>query len=104
MVYVGMTNNPERRWKEHINNNTGSRIHTAIKRYGVSNFDFVVLERGIPSYALAAERERYYIKSLNAHTRLGYNDSDGGESPNTNYFAQNRKENLKRKHKLKRRK
>lgn len=53
-AYVGQTRRkPQDRWKEHINiaksNNSESKgishtIHRAIRKYGVENFDFCILE------------------------------------------------------------
>lgn len=80
MCYIGLTNDPRRRWAEHINGKTNSLIHNAIKKYGEKNFTFTILERGISNYRLAAEREKYYIQVFNSYEK-GYNCSLGGETP-----------------------
>ena len=45
-IYVGQSNNPSRRWEEHIRgkDTRHSLIHEAIKKYGQQNFSFEVLE------------------------------------------------------------
>ena len=43
-VYIGKTTNINRRYKEHINIVGKSVFHSALKKYGVENFDFDVIE------------------------------------------------------------
>ena len=59
-VYIGQSVHPERRWHEHIwgNNKYKSYIHSAIKKYGVENFLFEIIESNIENYN---EREIYWI-------------------------------------------
>lgn len=82
-VYVGQTNNPDRRYREHRSNafnedsvNYDSVFHKAIRKYGWENFDYTVLEEVIID---ANTREKFWIKEkqslVSAH---GYNVLEGG--------------------------
>lgn len=55
-------------------------IHKAIRKYGIENFEIVILEDKIASINELNERERHYI-ALNRSTEreFGYNFSIGGE-------------------------
>lgn len=80
-VYIGQSIHPERRWKEHIwgISNHKSYIHSAIKKYGVENFLFEIIESDIENYN---EREIYWINFYQANNpRYGYNLTEGGEDP-----------------------
>lgn len=80
-VYIGQSVHPERRWHEHIwgNNKYKSYIHSAIKKYGVENFLFEIIESNIENYN---EREIYWINFYQANNSLyGYNLTMGGENP-----------------------
>ena len=46
-VYIGVSNNPQKRWKEHCKGNVKyySMISAAIKKYGETNFCFEILSQ-----------------------------------------------------------
>lgn len=84
-VYIGQTiNKPEYRWREHqrISKNTDnpdfSYIHSAMRKYGVNNFNFQVIDKANSKEELDA-KEKQYISSLNTLVRNGYNISSGGQ-------------------------
>lgn len=78
-IYIGQSNNPERRFKEHIRDECTSLIHNAIKLYGVENFTLNIIEKDIENYN---EREKYWILFYKSNKRgFGYNITDGGEEP-----------------------
>lgn len=88
-VYIGQTSNPQRRWKEHqrlgsmtyVNNkNKHSRLYLAMKKYGVENFTFEVIEGPTADYN---DREKYWIQYYNSFLdkNKGYNLTLGGEDP-----------------------
>ena len=77
MAYIGQSIRIEQRWQEHIAGNKNSYIHNAIKRYGVANFSFEILEE-CPK-ELLDEREIYWIKYYNTFEN-GYNLTVGGNS------------------------
>ncbi|AKF13312.1 GIY-YIG catalytic domain-containing endonuclease [Sinorhizobium phage phiN3] len=73
-VYVGVTNNYDKRMREHSYGRYGI-IGRAVKKYGWENFD---------SYILAEtedrELEKFYIALFSSKNRdCGYNQTDGGE-------------------------
>lgn len=78
--YVGITNNYKKRWANHkSNNNPSMAIAKAIKKYGVKNFTFEIVEENVPLDDIDA-KEQYYIEYYNTHvsTNKGYNISKGG--------------------------
>ena len=84
--YIGKTSkdNPYDRWKEHIANSklTGnSSVHTmpiirALRKYGIENFKFRVLEECKDD--IVNERETHYITEYDSYYK-GYNATFGGE-------------------------
>lgn len=73
--YVGVTNNTERRWRQHAR--ADSYIGSAIRKYGTNNFSFQVIEE-FSSRELAYEAEILYIKQHNLKGLAGYNLTNGG--------------------------
>ena len=84
--YVGKTIDFSRRMSEHKSesfnpNRQGYNypIHAAIRKYGVENFIYEVLEDNI-GIELLDDREKYYINKLDTMNKLkGYNICDGGQ-------------------------
>lgn len=85
-VYIGMTNNPKRRWRyggieykpPKGENPNGRRFWNAIKKYGWDNFEQIVLEQGL-TYEEALEVEKGYIDLFDStNKKHGYNVSEGG--------------------------
>ena len=77
-VYIGQSNNPERRFKEHCKQSSEtSLIHRAIIKYGVENFTFKVLG-WFEDYN---EKEKYYINYYRSLAPNGYNILSGGNEP-----------------------
>lgn len=78
--YIGQTNNPKRRFLEHINRGyekeVGKVLYYAFDKYGVDNFTFEVIEE-VENYN---EREKYWIDFYNSFED-GYNMTPGGEEP-----------------------
>tara|TARA_R110000868_G_scaffold68159_1_gene201518 strand:- start:1732 stop:2538 length:807 start_codon:yes stop_codon:yes gene_type:complete len=79
--YIGLTqrDNPYDRWKEHIKSSKISTypIHCAIRKYGVSNFKFRIVEEC--SNTIVKEKEQYYIQKYNTFNE-GYNATLGGDT------------------------
>lgn len=74
--YIGQTINEEFRKQDHIKGKYNSVIHKAIKKYGLKNFDYEVLEQ-IEESKLS-EREIYWIEYFDTYNN-GYNLTKGGE-------------------------
>lgn len=65
---------------------SGIYLKRAIKKYGRENFEKVILEKCANEKELN-EREKYWIKELNAtNTKIGYNLATGGEGCNILYM------------------
>jgi group I intron endonuclease len=76
-VYIGQSNNVERRFREHIGTSSfTSLIHRAILKYGVENFSLEVLYIG-EDYN---NQEKYFIAKYNS-IEEGYNILPGGQDP-----------------------
>lgn len=75
--YIGQSINIEHRLKEHKNCEGQSYIHNAIKKYGLSNFTFEVIEEC--SRQELDEKECYWIKFYNSYEN-GFNQTKGGQS------------------------
>ena len=89
-IYIGQTLQPiQNRWYQHIstafkeNSSNKYAIHYAIRKYGIKNFSFDIIEE--VSNDFLNERECYWIKELNTHisNHNGYNMTFGGEGRNT---------------------
>lgn len=81
-AYIGQSINIPRRWKEHqataIHPNYEGYnypLYKAIRKYGLENFDFSVLEYCEPSNL--DEKEKFYIKKFQTFGE-GYNQTAGG--------------------------
>ena len=79
-VYIGQTNRPNERWREHVRGDGDSYvslIHRAIEKYGEKNFSFEVLG-WFEDYN---EKEKYYIEFFKSLSPYGYNIQVGGNDP-----------------------
>ena len=83
--YIGQTNNPKRREREHfcltpsiLEDNEGKILYNAILKYGAQNFSFEIIEDKCEDYN---EKEKFWIKELNTLKPNGYNMTEGGEEP-----------------------
>lgn len=78
--YIGITNNPKKRWENHkCNNDPSMVIAKAIKKYGKENFSFEILLSNV-SLDEIDSIEQEYIEKYQTHvsTGKGYNVSRGG--------------------------
>lgn len=74
--YIGQSINLEHRLNEHRRCEGDSYIHNAIKKYGLENFDFEIIE--LTSKELLNEREKFWIAYYDSYNK-GYNLTLGGE-------------------------
>ena len=84
-LYIGQSKNLNCRKKQHLKNafNPNNRdydclFHRAIRKYGIDNFIFEVLEEC--DISDLNNREKYYIKECNSMMPFGYNMTIGGYS------------------------
>lgn len=85
-VYVGQSTNIELRWKAHRTkpfnpnaNDYQKPLYRAIRKYGLENFTFQVIE--ICSIEELNDKEQYWIQRYSSNnTENGYNLTAGGES------------------------
>lgn len=80
-VYIGCSIDIEGRWKRHIWESKSKKshcyntsIHRAMRKYGLDNFDFSVLEETEDTY----NREKYWIDEFDSYNK-GYNETKGGD-------------------------
>lgn len=84
--YIGQSVNIERRYKDHIvraknnfinNTEYDSSLHKAMRKYGINNFSFEILEEC--EKIELNEKERYWIAHYNSYHK-GYNETSGGDA------------------------
>lgn len=93
-VYIGQSINIQARWKAHrhrpFNPNSvdyDSILYRAIRKYGLENFKFEVLEE-CKSQELLNDREIFYIqKYKSSNPDFGYNMSNGGAGTSVTDFT-----------------
>jgi group I intron endonuclease len=93
-VYIGFTEDIERRWKQHrIDMKKGKRpLYQAFRKYGLENFSFEVIFNSDDKEKTLL-MEIHYIKEYDS-TRKGYNLQEGGYSPTQENRELNRKRML----------
>ena len=72
--YVGQSRFMWQRWRKHkseANNNNPLPLYCAIRKYGIDNFKFEILEECAPDQL--NDRESYYIFNYNSFVPNGYN-------------------------------
>ena len=76
--YIGVTNNPKRRYKEHFESENGSvLIKQSLLKYGPNAFEFKILVIGYCDYIYDLEIKA--IAKFNTMSPFGYNITFGGE-------------------------
>lgn len=92
--YVGQTNNPDRRKREHLSCSRNKKsvsyndlFHYKLRQYGIDNFKFEILETiESEDQNLIDEREQYWIKEKDSLVgKNGYNMTNGGQQGYYNY-------------------
>lgn len=79
-VYIGMSNNVERRWRNKgIEYSKSKHFWNAICKYGWENFEHIIIEENL-SKEEAQEKEKEYIKKYDSRNKeKGFNIAEGGE-------------------------
>ena len=78
--YIGKSERDiDRKFRQHIRgSNSNEHLQNAIKKYGIENFEFTVLEYCEPKDC--CDRERYWIEYYDSmNPNYGYNKTGGGE-------------------------
>ena len=88
--YIGLTSkNVEERWREHIQASNNIKLqrplYSAIRKYGLSNFDIEIIEEVEEDFL--GEREIFWISHFNTYEE-GYNATMGGDGKWTNSVEQ----------------
>lgn len=82
-IYIGKTNDFERRKREHLKRKSDHLFSRAIQKYGESSFLWEIMESGIETRKEASKRERYWIERFRSYYRWedsnGYNMTFGGD-------------------------
>lgn len=94
-VYIGKAKNgAEDRWKDHIGYDLQNNqyIHRAMRKYGVENFQYKILESNISEEKLN-EGEKYWIAYYQSQVPNGYNETSGGDGGTGEGLVKWRKEN-----------
>lgn len=80
--YIGQSVNIENRWKQHVyegtHNRKNNKFYNAIKKYGIENFLFEIIEECSLSSNELDQRERYWINYYDSFNN-GYNSTLGGQ-------------------------
>ena len=84
-VYIGITNNFERRLKEHKKNRKKKgkedyAIYRAINKYGWESIEWEIIEQ-VETKEEAKEKEIGHIAEYDSYNRGGYNTTKGGDYP-----------------------
>ena len=84
-VYIGQTNNFNRRMREHASvafnkksNDYNKLLSKKLREYGLDNFDYSIIEDDL-TIEEANEREIFWIEHYNSFKGKGYNESYGGD-------------------------
>lgn len=91
-MYIGLAKDPQRRYADHLSaaNNPRNRdynlpIHKAIRKYGIENFEFNILEDNLKDIEEMKSREIYWISYYNTYMdEHHYNLTPGGDLPGFN--------------------
>lgn len=88
--YIGQTiKDADERWKEHQQhaygkheNDQRKHLYRAIRKYGIENFNFEILQDNIETYEQLDKAEIYWIDFYNSFL-CGYNETQGGQTYHT---------------------
>lgn len=89
-IYIGKTNDSERRWKDHQrlaftegHKEYNKALYQSMRKYGIENFIFELIEEIEEYDTLSGQREKYWVSYFDSYNN-GYNETlggDGGSKP-----------------------
>ena len=89
-IYIGKTNDSERRWKDHQrlaftkgHKEYNKALYQSMRKYGIENFIFELIEEIEEYDILSGQREKYWVSYFDSYNN-GYNETlggDGGSKP-----------------------
>ena len=81
--YIGLTtlslNERRDTHIRNVNNGDVTHFYTAIKKYGIDNFIWCVIEDNVTDFEILKEREKFNILKYDTFTPNGYNMTLGGD-------------------------
>ena len=79
-IYIGQTNNIDRRKKQHLYDNRTNHqaFKRALNKYGIDNFNWEIIYKCEAKKEINI-KEKYYIDYYNSKVPNGYNIANGGE-------------------------
>ena len=88
MKYIGQTSNFNYRRYKHEKYDPFHKelveynypLSRGIRKYGIENYECIIIENNIKDEQLAIERESYWINYYNTY-KNGYNQTEGGKTP-----------------------
>lgn len=105
-VYIGKTNNVEKRWSKHVRHSCDPKckhhfiLHQAIAKYGVINFSHEIIET-VNDERLSLDREVYWISFYKSNvsrygSQHGYNLTDGGDGASGYRHSEESKQKMRK--------
>lgn len=94
-IYIGQSIDIEHRWNEHQKAKTNFYLHNAIRKYGIENFDFEIIEEC--EEHLLNSREIFWIDYYDSYNN-GYNLTTGGEGTRGHKMSDEGKKILSKSH------
>ena len=77
-IYIGFTKNFNKRLKSHLECKENDHFHNALKKYGLSSFDYQIIYQSKDGYHTLNFMETHFIKEYDSYN-FGYNLTLGGE-------------------------
>lgn len=96
-VYIGFTQDTERRWKQHINDYVRIKrpLYESMKKHGTDNFIFEVIYQSDNREHTLTIMEPYFIDLYDSYNK-GYNCNKGGLNTNTDELCKLNSERMKK--------
>lgn len=97
-LYVGITNDPVRRWQDHAKDKARNHFHNAIRKYGPENFSLVVVA-GAKTRTDALACEKQLVAQYRKEAQPLYNATEGGDGVTGHEFTAEQRQRMSLAHK-----